>query len=126
VPFSNPATVLFGRTAGADNMERGRQMLRQETVSSREVILIVSGPLAGPAVEEFVQKMDDLCSGRFVRVTLDLAQCPSVNSAVLGKLLFYRRKLEESGGALQVAGCSDGIYRVFMAIRFEKLISIRR
>lgn len=101
-------------------------MLRQETVSSREVILIVSGPLAGPAVEEFSQKMDDLCSGRFARITLDLAGCPSINSAALGKMLFYRTKLDQGGGLLQVAGCSDGIYRVFTAIRFDRLIPIRK
>jgi len=101
-------------------------MLRQETVSSREVILIVSGPLSGPAVDEFQVKMDDLCSGRFLKVTLDLSQSPSINSAALGKLLMFRKKLEEQGGILQIAGCSDGIYRVFKAIKFERLIPVQK
>jgi anti-anti-sigma factor len=101
-------------------------MLRQETVSSREVILIVSGPLTGPAVEEFHQKMEDLSSGRFQKIVLDLAQCPSINSAALGKLLYFRKKLDENGGTLEVGGCSDGVYRVFTAIKFDRLIPVRK
>lgn len=100
-------------------------MLRQETVSSREVILIVNGPLSGAAVEEFQEKMEDLCSGRFHVVTLDFSRSPSINSAGLEKLLLFRKKLDEKGGTLQIAGCSEGIYRVLRAIKFDKLIPIR-
>ena len=101
-------------------------MLRQETVSSREVILIVDGPLTGPAVEEFQQKMEELCAGRFQKITLDLAQCAAINSAALGKFLVFRKKLDEAGGTLRVSRCSDGLYRVFTAIKFDKLFPIRR
>ena len=101
-------------------------MLRQETVSSREVILIVSGPLSGAAAEEFHEKMEDLCSGRFQKVTLDFSQSPSINSAALGKLLFFRKKLDEKGGTLQIAGCSEGIYRILKAIKFDQLIPVRK
>ena len=101
-------------------------MFRQETVSSREVILIVSGPLSGPAVEEFHQKMEELCGGRFLKVTLDLSQAPLANSAALGKLLYFRKKQVDSGGVLQVVGCSDGLYRIFTAIKFDQLIPIQK
>ncbi len=101
-------------------------MLRQETVSSREVILIVSGPLSGPSVEEFHDKMEELCAGRFQKVTLDLSQAPLANSAALGKLLYFRKKLVEGGGTLQVVGCSEGLYRIFTAIKFDQLISIQK
>ena len=101
-------------------------MLRQETVSSREVILIVGGALSGAFVEEFHEKMEELCAGRFQKVTLDLAGVPSINSAALGKLLYFRKKLDEKGGTLQVAGCSDGVYRILTAIRFDQLIPVRK
>ena len=101
-------------------------MLRQETVSSREVILIVVGALSGPSVEEFHEKMEDLCSGRFQKVTLDLSGAPSVNSAALGKLLYFRKKLDEHGGTLQIGGCSDGILRILKAIKLDQLIPVRK
>ena len=100
-------------------------MFRQETVSSREVILIVSGPLSGAAVEEFHRKMEEL-SGRFQKVTLDLSQAPLANSAALGKLLYFRKKQADNGGTLQVVGCSEGLYRIFTAIKFDQLISIQK
>lgn len=101
-------------------------MLRQETVSSREVVLIVGGALSGPVVEEFHEKMEELCAGRFQKVTLDLAGAPSINSASLGKLLYFRKKLGEHGGTLQIAACSEGIYRILKAIKFDQLIPIRK
>jgi anti-anti-sigma regulatory factor len=79
-------------------------MLRQETVSSREVILIASGPLSGDAVEKFHEKMEELCGGRFQKVTLDLSQTPAINSSALGKLLFFQKKLVAKGGTLQISG----------------------
>ncbi len=101
-------------------------MLRQETVSSREVILIVTGALSGPSVEEFHEKMEELCSGRFQKVTLDLSGAASINSAALGKLLYFRKRLDEHGGILQIGACSEGILRILKAIKFDQLISIRK
>lgn len=101
-------------------------MLRQETVSSREVILIVGGALSGLFVEEFHEKMEELCAGRFQKVTLDLGSVPSINSAALGKLLYFRKKLDEQGGTLQIGACSEGVLRILKAIRFDQLIPIRK
>jgi anti-anti-sigma factor len=101
-------------------------MLRQETVSSREAILVVSGPLSGDAVEEFNLKMEELCGGRFQKITLELSQTPSINSAALGKFLFFQRKMVAKGGTIQIHGCTEGLYRIFHAIQFDKLIPIQK
>jgi anti-anti-sigma factor len=101
-------------------------MLRQETVSSREVILVVSGTLAADAVEEFQTKMEELCTGRFTKITLDLSQVPLINSSAIGKLFLFRKKLHEKGGILEIRGCSDGLYRIFQAIKLDKLILIQK
>jgi anti-anti-sigma factor len=101
-------------------------MLRQETVSSREVILVVSGPLSGDAVTECHGKMEELCAGRFQKITLDLSQVPSINSSALGKMLLFHKKLVANGGTLQIKGCNEGLYKIFQAIQFDKLFQIQK
>jgi len=123
-PSFQPA--VFRELPRADTVHGWYDMLRQETVSSREVILIVGGALSGSFVEEFHEKMEELCAGRFQKVTLDLSGAPSINSAALGKLLYFRKKLVEQGGSLQIGGCSDGILRILKAIKFDQLLPIRK
>jgi anti-anti-sigma factor len=86
----------------------------------------VSGALSGDAVATFHERMEELCDGRFLIVTLDLSQTTSINSAALGKLLAFQKKLVAKGGTLQIGGCSEGLYRIFQAIQFDKLFQIRK
>jgi anti-anti-sigma factor len=99
-------------------------MFRQETVSKDETILVVGGPLSGDAVAEFQRKMEGLCNGRFSTITLDLSQTPTINSAALGKLVAFQKKLAEQGKTLQVRGCSEGVLKIFQMIRLDKLIHV--
>jgi anti-anti-sigma regulatory factor len=101
-------------------------MFRQETVSNDETILVIGGPLSGDAVAEFQRKMEALSASRFLTITLDLSQAPTINSEALGKLLVFRKKLVELGKTLQIRGCSDGMYKVFLMIQFDKLMSITK
>ena len=101
-------------------------MFRQETVSNDETVLVIGGPLSGDFVEEFQRKMDALSTSRFLTITLDFSQTPTINSEALGKLLGVRKKLAELGKTLQIRGCSDGIFKIFQMIQFDKLISITK
>jgi anti-anti-sigma factor len=99
-------------------------MFRQETVSNDETILVIGGPLSGEDVAEFQKKMEALCAGRSMTITLDFSQTPTVNSAAIGKLILFRKKLADKGKSLQIRGCSDGLLKIFRMIRFDKLIRI--
>ncbi len=101
-------------------------MFRQETVSNDETVLVIGGPLSGDAVAEFQRKMEALSASRFLTITLDLSQTPTINSEALGKLLVFRKKLIELGKTLQIRGCSDGMYKIFQMIQFDKLMSITK
>jgi anti-anti-sigma factor len=99
-------------------------MFRQETVSSDEAVLVIGGPLSGDAVAEFHKKMEALCAGRFLTITLDFSQTPTINSAALGKLVLFRKKLTEQSKTLRIRGCGDGLMKIFQMIRLDKLIEI--
>jgi len=99
-------------------------MFRQETVSNDETILVIGGPLSGEAVAEFHKKMEALCATRFLTITLDFSQTPTINSAAIGKLVLFRKRLADQGKSLQIRGCSEGVLKIFRMIRFDKLIKI--
>ncbi len=101
-------------------------MFRLETAPNGEAILVVGGPLSGDAVSEFQRKMDELCASRFITVTLDLSQTPTVDSTALGKILFFRKRLVDQGKKLQINGCSEALFMLFQIIKFDKLIPISR
>jgi anti-anti-sigma factor len=101
-------------------------MLRQETVSQSETILVVIGALAGDAVEEFDRKMSELCAARFAMITLDLSQVPTMNSAAIGKLLSFRKRLLEQKKILRIQGLSDGLYKLLQVIKLDQLFDIRK
>jgi anti-anti-sigma factor len=99
-------------------------MFRQETVSNDETILVIGGPLSGEAVAEFHKKMEALCASRALTITLDFSQTPTINSAAIGKLVLFRKRLADQGKSLQIRGCSEGVLKIFRMIRFDKLIKI--
>ncbi len=101
-------------------------MLALKEVSREEIVLEVQGPLSGEATNEFQARMDELAAGRFLTISLDLSQTPSINSAALGKILLFRKKLAETGRTLQIVGCSDALYKTFQMIKFDKLVTIRK
>jgi anti-anti-sigma regulatory factor len=101
-------------------------MFRQETVSNDETVLVIGGPLSGDSVVEFQKKMDALSTSRFLTITLDLSLTPTINSEALGKLIVFRKKLTDLGKTLQIRGCSDGMYKIFQMIQFDKLMSITK
>ena len=101
-------------------------MFRQETVSYDETMLVIGGALSGEAVAEFHKKMEALVASRFVTITLDLSQTPTINSEALGKIVVFRKKLAEAGKTLQIRGCSDGMYKIFQMIQFDKLMKITK
>jgi anti-anti-sigma regulatory factor len=99
-------------------------MFRLETIPNNEAVLVIGGPLSGEAVAEFEKKMQALNDGKFLTITLDFSQTPTVNSAAIGKILHFRKKLLEEGKTLQIRGCSEGLMKIFKMIRLDALVRI--
>lgn len=72
-------------------------MFVQKEASREEMVLAVQGPLSGETTVEFHTRMEELCAGRYLTITLDFSQTPSINSSALGKILLFRKKLAEGG-----------------------------
>ena len=101
-------------------------MFTEKETSREEIVLAIQGPLSGEATVEFQSRMENLASGRYLTVTLDLSQTPSINSSALGKILLFRKKLAEGGRTLQIVGCSEPLFKTFQMIKFDKLVTIRK
>ena len=101
-------------------------MFAEKETSREEIVLAVEGSLSGEATTEFQSRMEELTSGRYLTVTLDLSHTPSINSSALGKILLFRKKLAEGGRTLQIVGCSEPLFKTFQMIKFDKLVTIRK
>ncbi len=101
-------------------------MFALKEVSRDEIVLEIQGPLSGEATNEFQSRMDEVAAGRYLIVSLDLSQTPSINSAALGKILLFRKKLADGGRTLQIIRCSDALFKTFQMIKFDKLVTIKR
>jgi anti-anti-sigma regulatory factor len=99
-------------------------MFEVKQVSSDEVILAVDGPLSGESALAFGLQMDDLAATRKSVITLDLSRTPAINSAAIGKILMFRKKLVEQQRTLQIRGCSPELFSTFQMIKFDTLMSI--
>ena len=100
-------------------------MFQVKQVSNDEVILAVDGPLAGESAVAFGLQMDDLVATRTSVITLDLSRTAAINSAVIGKILMFRKKLVEQQRTLQIRGCSKDLFKTFQMIKFDTLMSIK-
>jgi len=101
-------------------------MFSQKETSREEIVLAVQGPLSGETTPEFQTRMEELTAGRYLTITLDFSETPSINSSALGKILLFRKKLAEGGRTLQIVGCSDPLFKTFQMIKFDKLVTIRK
>jgi len=101
-------------------------MFSVKHVSNEEVALYVTGSLSGESVTEFHRQMEELIAGSCKKITLDLSNTPTINSAALGKILLFRKKLDEQQRSLQIRGCSESLYYTFLMVKFDTLISITK
>jgi anti-anti-sigma regulatory factor len=100
-------------------------MFEVKQVSSDEVILAVDGPLMGESAVAFGLQMEDLVATRKSVITLDLSRTPAINSAAIGKILTFKKKLVEQQRTLQIRGCSKELFGTFQMIKFDTLMSIK-
>jgi len=101
-------------------------MFERKDLSKDEALLTVVGSLSGETTNEFHRQVEELASGSYVTISLDLSRTDSINSSALGKILLFRKKLAEQQRTLQIKGCSESLFKTFQMIKFDTLISIKR
>ncbi len=97
-------------------------VVRRET-SPEEVELEVKQNLKDDAVADFRAALYEELDRRLVRV--NLAGVQSINSAALGTILLFQKRLREQGGSVRLEHCSEELRKTFLAIRLDTLIEIR-
>jgi len=101
-------------------------MFNVKHVSADEVALYIDGSLSGETTSEFHRQMEELIAGSCKKITLDLSKTPTINSSAIGKILLFSKKLNEQQRSLQIRGCSESLYKTFLMIKFDTLISIKQ
>jgi anti-anti-sigma regulatory factor len=101
-------------------------MFEIRKISGEESMLVVQDAITGENASEFHRLMQELCDSDTSIVTLNLSGATAINSSALGKIMLFRRKLEEGQRRLQIRGCSEILFKTFQMIKFDTLISIQR
>jgi anti-anti-sigma factor len=101
-------------------------MFQIKETTKGEAILEIHGPLSGDNTAEFQKQLTELSAGGHNTISLNLTDVSTINSSSLGKILLFRKKLSEEGRILQIKGCSEALYKTFLMIKFDKLISVTR
>jgi anti-anti-sigma regulatory factor len=70
--------------------------------------------------------MDELVGALYATISLDLSRTDSINSAALGKIMLFKKKLAEQQRTLQIKGCSEALYKTFLMVRADLMISITK
>jgi anti-anti-sigma factor len=100
-------------------------MFVKKVLSRDESLLEVQGALTGETAAEFQQHMQDLVAGGHACITLNLTGVSTINSSTIGKILHFRKLLDDQGRTLQIRGCSEALYRTFQMVNFDKLIKVQ-
>ncbi len=112
--------------AGSAHGKREEGMFVKKVLSRDESLLEVQGELSGETAAEFQQHLQDLVAAGHPRVTLNLAGVSTINSSSIGKILHFRKMLDEQGRTLQIRGCSEALFKTFQMINFDKLVTVER
>lgn len=101
-------------------------MFSKKEVGQEEIILDISGPLDDDTTAEYERYLDDIVTGTYRIITLNMAEVNSINSTCLGKILRTRQLLLAQNRLFQIVGCSDLLYRTFHKLEVDKLIMIEK
>ena len=92
--------------------------------SREEVVLAVDGPLFDEFADEFQRQLEALDAGGWPIVSLDLSHTKVMASNPIGKIVFFKKRLEEQHRTFRIRGCDRGLFEHFRFTRFDRIIDI--
>ncbi|NMB36112.1 MAG: STAS domain-containing protein [Firmicutes bacterium] len=76
-------------------------------------------------VQEFKQALQSLCEEGYSSIKVDCTRLTMIDSAGLGSLVMFQKRLKERGGELKIINVNHGYVRhLFDMIELSKIISI--
>ena len=74
----------------------------------------------------FQQILDEIDRSGAKALTINMDALQFINSAGIGKLLFFYKRFNNRGGNLSIKGIHDDIFSLFKAIKLDKLIPLEK
>ncbi|MCK5808436.1 STAS domain-containing protein [bacterium] len=86
----------------------------------------LTGRIDSEGAVTFQQILDDIDRSGAKTLVLNMDALQFINSAGIGKLLFFYKRLNNRGGTLLIKGIHDDIFSLFKAIKLDKLIPLEK
>lgn len=98
-------------------------IIRQETIGNVD-ILRFDGALDSHSFARLEHVFNGLLNARRFRIVLDCDKLDYINSASLGALIGFARKVREQGGDLKLAALSAKIHGIVTLLGFDKILRL--
>lgn len=86
----------------------------------------LSGTLSFQDHLDFRRMVDEVMATKPRKVTVDLDELSTIDSAGLGLLVILNGKMKETGGSVTLSRPNEAISRLLTVVQFEKLCTIER
>jgi len=86
----------------------------------------LSGRIDNEGAAVFGSALDRAFLANPQRAALDLSQVAFINSAGIGKLLSFYKRMRNRDAEIRIEGINDDVFTMFKAIRLDKLIPIEK
>ncbi len=90
-----------------------------------EYEIVVTPEIVRGDLNTFQQLLDRGLNGAERRIVLDLSRADTLRSAMIGKILRYKRECEQVGKRLIIRHCSAEMLELVRMIRLDTLIEIQ-
>ncbi|OJF11373.1 anti-anti-sigma factor [Couchioplanes caeruleus] len=99
-------------------------MVRAQSGRVPEIVVEVTGALAGSTVEAWSHTFTRASDSRPARLIIDLAACPSIDTAAIVILLRVHRQMKRSGGRLLLRRPGPAVLRLFYVARVDQVLEV--
>lgn len=91
-----------------------------------DTIVELTGRIDSEGAITFQHILDDVDKSGVKTLILNMNALQFINSAGIGKLLFFYKRFNNRGGTLLIKGIHDDIFSLFKAIKLDKLIPLEK
>jgi anti-sigma B factor antagonist len=115
------------QVVAVDEIEMGEDALLQ--VHKQNEVAVVTFATSRILDQSNVQQLGDELNALvdtygLEKIVLNFANVNYMSSAVMGKLVSLRKKVEGAGGTLVLCNIEESIYEIFKIMRFDKMFDI--
>jgi anti-anti-sigma factor len=98
--------------------------VKKRVISANEIEVCPQGELSTEALQELQRALDEALRGTHGRIALNLEGVARLNSAAIGKILFFKKRCDEAGRLLVVRRCNPEMLQLLRMVNFDSLIDL--